>query len=255
MTADTTWSPGAYSRFRGLRLRPAVDLLAQVGDLPVGDVVDLGCGDGAVAPALATLLRRLVGVDSSTEMLATAQGYDALVRADIATWQPETPPALIFSNAALQWLDEHETLLPRLVGMLAPEGTLAVQMPRQEAAPSHRFMRDIAVGMYPERFPNPPEFRVLPAQDYYEMLSHLGEVTAWETEYVQRLAPVADGHPVRHFTQSTGMRRFAALMDKVELDAYTAAYDAALGSAYPLMADGGALFPFRRCFFTVTRRA
>ena len=38
----TDWNPEAYARFRGLRLRPALDLLAQVGDLPLGDVVDLG---------------------------------------------------------------------------------------------------------------------------------------------------------------------------------------------------------------------
>lgn len=248
MTAAPTWSPGAYSRFRGLRLRPALDLLAQVGDLPAGDVVDLGCGNGAVAEALATLGRPLIGIDTSAEMLAVAQGYDRLVKADIAQWQPETPPALIFSNAALQWLDGHETLLPRLAGMLAPGGVLAVQMPRQEAAPSHRFMRDIALAMFPGRFSDVPEFRVLAAQDYAAMLAPLGEVTAWETEYVQRLDP-AEGHPVRQFTQSTGLMRFTAAMSEAEAAEYVAAYDIALAAAYPLQADGSALFPFRRCFF------
>lgn len=248
MTANVTWSPGTYSRFRGLRLRPAVDLLAQVGDLPDGDVIDLGCGNGAVADALAGLGRRLVGVDNSPEMLAKAEGYDTLTLADIADWRPETPPALIFSNAALQWLDGHETLLPHLASLLVPGGVLAVQMPRQETAPSHRFMRDIALAMFPDRFEQVPEFRVLAARDYASMLAPLGEVTAWETEYVQRLEP-SDGHPVRQFTQSTGLMRFTSRMTEAEVGDYVAAYDRALAAAYPTERDGSVLFPFRRCFF------
>ena len=68
------WDPGAYARFRGLRLRPALDLLMQLGSPPAGDVVDLGCGDGAAAASLRTRFpkRRLVGVDSSAAMLAKA---------------------------------------------------------------------------------------------------------------------------------------------------------------------------------------
>ena len=66
------WDPGAYQRFRGLRLRPGLDLLAQVGATPEGDVVDLGCGDGALAPSLRERFpgRRVVGVDASEAMLA-----------------------------------------------------------------------------------------------------------------------------------------------------------------------------------------
>ena len=143
------WNPEAYARFRGLRLRPALDLLAQVGDLPPGDIIDLGCGDGAAAAALAGRFpgRRLVGVDASPAMLERASGYDAKVEADIAGWRPETPPALIFSNAVLHWLPDHAALMPRLARFLAPGGVLAVQMPRQQGAPSHRFLRDIAAAM------------------------------------------------------------------------------------------------------------
>ncbi len=64
MSATTNdWDPGSYARFRGLRLRPALDLLMQVGAAPAGDVIDLGCGDGAVAPALRQRFarRRIVG--------------------------------------------------------------------------------------------------------------------------------------------------------------------------------------------------
>ena len=257
MTAKADWSPETYARFRDLRLRPALDLLAQVGALPAGDAVDLGCGNGPVAAALAEALpgRRLVGVDSSPAMLEHAKEtgcYAELVTADIGTWVPERAPALIFSNAALHWLGDHGTLLPRLAALLVKGGMLAVQMPRQTAAPSHRFLRDIAVSLYPDRFDFsgyvPP---VQTAEYYWRMLAGLGEVQAWETDYVQRLAPSEAGHPVRRFTEATAMRPFLDKMTAAEAAAFTAAYDEALGVAYPLLPDGAVLFPFRRTFFTL----
>jgi trans-aconitate 2-methyltransferase len=252
--ATKDWNPGAYAKFRGLRLRPALDLLAQVGDLPPGDVIDLGCGDGAALGALARRFpdRACIGVDASRAMLEKALGYSATEQADIATWSPKVPPALIFSNAVLHWLPDHATLLPRLAGFLAPKGILAVQMPRQFLAPSHQLLRDIAVAMFPGRFnfgPYTPP--TAPAVDYHGMLSPLGCVSAWETDYIQQLAPVSEGHPVRAFTESTAMRPFLERLSEAEAAQFIAAYDAALTSAYPLQPDGGALFPFRRCFFVL----
>jgi trans-aconitate 2-methyltransferase len=247
------WNPEAYAGFRGLRLRPALDLLAQVGNLPAGDVIDLGCGDGAAAAALtARFGRRLLGVDASATMLAKAEGYDTKIEADIATWVPDTPPALIFSNAALQWLPDHPHLIPRLAGMLAKGGWLAVQMPMQTMAPSHRFLRDIAASMFPALFDfagyQPPVQR---AEDYCVWLRALGEVNVWESLYVQQLAADASMHPVQAFTRSTAMRPFLDKLTEAEAEAFCARYDAALAAAYPLQADGTVLFPFRRVFFTV----
>ena len=253
-TAKTDWNPETYARFRGLRLRPALDLLMQVPGPPQGDIVDLGCGDGATAGSLKQRFpkHRLIGLDASPAMLAKARGYDRLVEADVASWWPDEAPALIFSNAALHWLPDHATLLPRLAGMLAPGGVLAVQMPRQFLAPSHRFLRDIAAALFPDRFDftqyEPP---VLPAAGYWEMLSPLGQVEAWETEYVQRVEAEGDMHPVRAFTQSTAMRPFVERLTRSEAEAYASAYDKALASAYPVLADGSALIPFRRVFFTL----
>lgn len=250
----TDWNPGAYAKFRGLRLRPALDLMAQVGALPEGDVVDLGCGDGAASGALAARFagRRRIGVDGSPAMLAEARGYDETVLADIADWRPARPPALIFSNAVLHWLGDHAALLPRLAGFLAPGGVLAVQMPRQYGAPSHRFLRDIAAHMFPDRFDLAGwQAPVAPAAEYWALLAPLGRVTAWETDYVQRLDPVPAGHPVRAFTASTAMRPFVEKLTGPEAATYTAAYDQALAAAYPLLPDGAALMPFRRVFFVL----
>ena len=251
---ETDWNPETYARFRGLRLRPALDLLMNAGTLPAGDVVDLGCGDGAAAQALAARWpkRRLIGVDLSPAMLAKAKGYGALVQADIGQWRPDAPLALIFSNAALHWLPDHASLLAKLAGYLAPGGVLAVQMPRQFMAPSHRFLRDIAASMFPDRFDfaqyRPP---VGKAEEYHAMLSPLGEVQAWETEYIQRLDPTEAMHPVRAFTASTAMRPIVEKLSQAELTSFCHAYDASLNAAYPVQPDGAVLFPFKRVFFTL----
>ena len=250
------WNPALYARFAGLRLRPALDLLLQVRDLPLGAVVDLGCGNGAVGPVLKARFpdRALHGIDASPAMLERARAtgcYDALTQADAALWAPAEAPVLIFSNALLHWLPDHATLFPRLVSTLAPGGTLAVQMPRQFSAPSHALLRETAARLFPDRFDyrgwQPP---VAPPAAYARLLP---DATLWETEYLQRLDPVEAGHPVRHFTQSTAARPMLSRLGPSEADRFLAAYDAALAEAYPPEPDGSILFPFRRLFLTVRR--
>lgn len=258
-SAAKDWDPGTYERFRDLRLRPALDLLARVPGLPEGAVVDLGCGAGAAGPALRARFPRaqIIGLDASAAMLARAEAtgaYDALVRGDIGTWRPQTPVALVFSNAALHWLGDHERLLPRLADDLVPGGVLAVQMPGNFHAPSHALLREVAARRFPDRFPAEGHVApVCPARDYVSMLAPLGHVEGWETEYVQRLDPTPEGHPVRAFTESTAMRPFLARLTQDEAASFVEDYDAALAAAYPPEVDGSVLFPFRRIFFVFRR--
>lgn len=259
MTATRDWNPQAYSRFRDLRLRPALDLMGRIGVLPEGPVMDLGCGNGAAGPALAHRFapaHGLSGLDASPAMLEAARGkgcYDALIQGDAATWAPPTPVALIFSNAALHWLPDHRVLFPRLAGFLAPGGVLAVQMPRQYGAPSHRFLRDFASDMFPDRFSLADWVApVSTPVEYHRLLSPLGNVDVWETDYVQRLAPADSGHPVRRFTESTAMRPYLDRLTAAEAAEFVRRYEQALAAAYPTEADGSVLFPFRRIFLTLT---
>ena len=72
------WDPRQYALFAAPRSRPFTDLLARV-DAPAPDlVVDLGCGDGSLTLGLADRwpMARVVGVDSSAEMLAAARAHD-----------------------------------------------------------------------------------------------------------------------------------------------------------------------------------
>jgi trans-aconitate 2-methyltransferase len=65
---------------------------------------------------------------------------------DIGEWVLRSPKPgeqvdLIFSSAALQWVDDHAVVFPRLIEKLAPGGMLAVQMPAYDAIPN-RLMRE-----------------------------------------------------------------------------------------------------------------
>ena len=144
-----TWNPSQYLRYDVERSQPARDLIAALGDADPTEIVDLGCGTGNSTALLEQRWPQasLTGIDGSTEMLnqASQSGVSAAWHAaDISTWRPDTPVDLIFSNAALHWLDDHTTLFPQLIGTLAELGALAVQMPYNFSQPSHTLINDIA---------------------------------------------------------------------------------------------------------------
>lgn len=254
---SSDWNPRAYARFRDLRLRPALDLLNAVDRMGAGDIVDLGCGAGAMGEPLKARAgsRQVIGVDASPAMLAKARraaGFDSLQQADIRDWHPHRAPGLIFSNAALHWVGHHETLMPRLAGLLARGGTLAVQLPHQNKAPSHRVWLSLVEELFPGRVEKMGIPGVMAPVKYEELLAHLGRFRMWETEYYQRLVAEAGSHPVRRFTESTYARPVLDALTPDERADLIGRYEEVMQSAYPVRADGSVLFPFRRLFFTLT---
>ena len=143
------WQPNQYARFRAEREQPFHDLLALVEPVPGGRVVDLGCGTGVLTRVLHeyTGASETVGVDRSEPMLEqSAQHAGGGVRfelRDIATFA-EKDLDVVFSNAALQWVDGHEALFPRLAATLREGGQLAVQMPMNHDHPSHTVAHEVA---------------------------------------------------------------------------------------------------------------
>jgi trans-aconitate 2-methyltransferase len=251
------WDADQYLKFSDERLRPGFELLARVRDLPEGAVWDLGCGTGEHAAAMAEKWpeRAVHGLDASTDMLRKARGLGARVDwrlGKVEAWAPERPAALVFSNAVLHWVAPHRTILPGLLRALAPGGVLAVQMPRNFAAPSHVLMRRTAAeGRWAGKLaPLLLDDPVAEPSFYYDLLAPLapGGVDIWETEYLHRLRPSADESPVLSWVKGTAVRPLLAALGPDEQESFLAAYDAALRGAYPARADGVTLFPFRRIF-------
>lgn len=238
-------------------MRPALDLLNAVEQIGAGDVIDLGCGNGAIAEALRARAdtRAVIGVDSSPAMLDKARagsGYDAIQQADIAQWYPRRAPGLIYSNAVLHWIGRHEAVMPRLAGMIGTGGTLAVQMPHQNKAPSHRVWLSLAEELFPGRVDTMGTPGVMAPVRYEELLGPLGRFRLWETDYYQRLTAEPGSHPVRRYTESTYARPVLAALDPDEKADIIRRYEEVMHSAYPVRTDGTVLFPFRRMFFTLT---
>ncbi|OYD85781.1 methyltransferase domain-containing protein [Azospirillum brasilense] len=247
------WDPEQYARFESWRRRPAHDLVAALPSLTPRRVVDLGCGAGQLARLLAERWpeAEVLGVDNSLAMLERAQGTPSRVRwlqADLRVWRPDRPVDLLISNAALHWLDGHERLFPDLLRALAPDGVLAVQMPRNSEAPSHRLLYETAAdGPWADRLA--PVLRTAPVhapEVYYDWLAPLTRrLDLWETEYLQ----VLEGDdPVLEWTRGTTLLPVLDTLAGAELDAFLAAYRARLNAAYPRRPDGRTLFPFKRLF-------
>ena len=138
----TDWNPAQYLRYGSERLRPALDLMARVNFDSPETVYDLGCGTGTITGILKERWpeARVTGVDSSASMLERTRDVETGVywqHSDLNDWHPESPADVVYSNAALHWLDDHEQLFPRIMDVIKPGGVLAVQMPENFAAPSH----------------------------------------------------------------------------------------------------------------------
>lgn len=252
------WDPTQYLAFSDHRLRPALDLLHRIPLEEPARIVDLGCGPGNVT----ALLRRrwpaaaVIGVDSSDAMLTRARATDPDVDwqlADLARWTPPAPVDLVFSNAALHWLDDHAALFPALIGMLVPRGVLAVQMPRNFAEPSHTSLYATA-REEPWRDRLEPLIRPEPtkAAEYYRDLlaPSVGALDVWETSYLQTLT---GDNPVAEFVKGSALGPFLEALAGDERAAFEAVYREKVRAAYPPRPDGTTLFPFRRLFLVARR--
>jgi trans-aconitate 2-methyltransferase len=259
------WNPAQYLEYGDARLRPALDLLARIPLAQPRAIVDLGCGAGNVAAAIAARwpAASIEGVDGDAAMLekarAATEGDDRYTwtRADAAAWRPVVAPDLIYSNAALHWADGHETLFVRLLDAVAPGGALAVQMPFNFRAPSHA---ELVATAREDRFrdrlePRIREFPVAAPERYYDWLAPAARtLDVWTTEYLQRLPARDDGeHPVVAWMRGAALLPYLQALDDGSREAFVARYAERIERAYPRRADGSVLFPFARLFVVAVR--
>ena len=259
-----SWSARQYTTFEKERTRPVRDLLHAVETEPVARAIDLGCGPGNSTEVLVERFpgAAVQGIDSSPDMIEAARRRLPGVRfdqgdvqtCDLSDGFPDGFD-VILANAVLQWVPGHEALMPRLMQALAPNGSLAVQMPDNLEEPAHRLMRQVAAGTrFAAKLAGAAASRQprLDAAWYYGLLRPFASrVDVWRTTYHHVLAGGTDA--VVEWFKGSGLRPFLSPLDAAEQQAFLADYRAALAGAYPLLPDGSVLLPFPRLFIVAVR--
>src|SRR5690349_21732340 len=248
------WDPNQYHKFQAERSAPFFDLLALVEVRPNLKVVDLGCGTGELTKQLAQTLPNsdVTGLDSSAQMLAKAaahtnahlhfeQGDQAQLGGD---WD------LIFSNAALQWSENHFELIPSLYKKLRPGGQIAVQVPSNHNHISHQLYRETA-GEEPFRSVLNGFQRYAPVLsiDEYARLSFgcgAENITVFEKVYAHVLE---DADAVVEWISGTALVPYFERLGASK-EAFVETLRSKMRAALP---DKPVFYPFRRIFFSARK--
>lgn len=132
------WNPEVYNQFKNIRYQPFFDLMQLISADGLKKAIDIGCGTGEQTHILSEKFvdAEFLGIDSSAEMLSQSISFhnDKLSfkqKKVEELYDSEEKWDLVFSNAALQWSDDHEKLFPKLLSLLSENGQFAVQMPLQ----------------------------------------------------------------------------------------------------------------------------
>jgi trans-aconitate 2-methyltransferase len=249
-----TWNAAQYLKFAEERTRPCKDLANAINISDARRVIDLGCGPGNSTQVLAERWpdAEIVGLDNSSSMIEVArteQPQRTWILGDISEWASTTKEQfdVVFSNAAMQWVDNHPVLYPKLLQRVRPGGVLATQIPADFNAIPHQLMRKLAPANVhvKEWHSHEPAF-------YYDVLSpHASTIDVFEMIY-QQVMPNADA--IVEWYKGTGMRPFLeALPTDIARQEFLEQYTLRIRDAFPKRPDGKVLFPFRRLFVVASR--
>jgi trans-aconitate 2-methyltransferase len=248
------WDPNQYHKFQAQRSAPFYDLLALVDVRRKLKVVDLGCGTGELTRQLADSLpdSDVTGLDSSPQMLEKAAAFSSpnlrFEQRDQAQLTGEWD--LIFSNAALQWSENHAELIPYLFDHLTAGGQIAVQIPSNHNHISHQIYRQTASEeMFKFILQGFQRYApVLPIEDYARLFYQCGaeDILVFEKVYPHVLE---DADAVVEWISGTALVPYFERLGKYKED-FLKSIREKMRAAMP---DSPVFYPFKRTLFSARR--
>jgi trans-aconitate 2-methyltransferase len=247
------WNATHYLKYGDERTRPAHDLAARIQLAAPQAIVDLGCGPGNSTQVLRSRWpdADISGVDSSNTMIEDARKTwpdHRWLLADVSEWTSSTPFDLVFSNAALQWIPNHQELMRHLLSLVARNGALAFQIPSSTYAAVRRNIHEISHDpAWTDRMIAPRSALTMEDPSFYydALVPHTRQLDIWETEYNH----IMDSREaIVDWISSTGLRPFLDVLNNDEKTQFVAELHDRVAKSYDVRADGRVLFPFRRLF-------
>jgi trans-aconitate 2-methyltransferase len=245
------WDPQQYDKFRAAREQPFADVVALIQKVPRPRIVDLGCGAGNLTRKLLEHFPdgEIVGIDSSAAMLQKAHELSApglgFEQLDIEAFAGGGGTGgsfdVIFSNAALHWVLDHATLLPKLFARLSARGQIAVQLPSDDYNSTRRIFADVAGWRH--------DMATLDIAEYAQLLyaAGLDDQVVFEKIY-PHILPDADA--VLEWAKGTALLPYLQALPPAQHGPYLAEVRKRLHARYP---EKPVFFPFRRIIFYARR--
>lgn len=246
---NTKWNPVQYNKFKDQRTKPFQDLIGLIEKQDFTRAFDLGCGTGELTRKLFDKLRpkSMIGLDVSLEMLAESEKFRTegleFRLENIADFHPDSKFDLVFSNAALQWLPDHEELFPKILDWVANDGQVAIQMPCNFDHPSHSIARTVAHKLFPEKFGSKTnKLSILTLERYAELLYNHGF-----HQQVCRIEvyghPMSSGAGVIEWTKGTSLTAYQSKLSDEEFQKFLKVYsDELIGE----IGEGPYFYAFKR---------
>jgi trans-aconitate 2-methyltransferase len=253
------WNPDLYLKFDKERIQPTIDLAARIDYLQLGRIIDIGCGPGNSTQVLYNKwpLSEIVGVDNSPAMIKKANDdypNQKWILYDAGVDKLDDKFDLVFSNATIQWIPDHDKLLQRFAELLNDSGVLAVQLPLFFDMPLGKSISEIgrqskwiAATQGVENL-----FTINTAAYYYDQLAkYFNKIDIWTTDYHH----VMESHSsILEMIRSTGLKPFLErLADDNEKKQFETLVLDKIKQDYPIQNNGKVLFPFKRLFFVAKK--
>jgi len=250
------WNPHQYLKFVSERTQPSIDLASRINIENPKSIIDIGCGPGNSTQVLRDRWpeAKTVGLDSSERMIGKAKKdypESEWIIADASTFTFERKYDIVFSNAAIQWMPGHESLILKFFQVVEDGGVLAVQVPADSESPLRQALLSVSSNPKWSRFTSGAEKLITyhSADYYYNILTSVStKLEIWETVYYHILNSHTD---LVEWYKGTGMRPF---LEKIPDEASRKEFEddvlVKCKASYEIQKDGKVLYPFRRIFFT-----
>ena len=252
------WNSEQYLMFKNERTQPSIDLANRINIDNPKRIIDIGCGPGNSTQVLAKKFPNayILGVDNSSNMIETAKkDYPNIdfktcdVSKDLS--MINTDFDVIFSNACIQWIPNHNQLLKNMIGLLKTGGTLAVQTPMNYEEPIHKIISEVSTNeKWKSKFTNSRIFYNLTQSEYFDLLSEISsEFSMWETVYCHKLKSHKD---IMKWYGSTGLRPYFNVLSDDQKNTFEQDIFERVVEEYPIQKNGNVIFRFPRFFFIAT---
>jgi trans-aconitate 2-methyltransferase len=249
------WNPELYLKFNKERIQPSIDLVSRIEIENPKKIIDIGCGPGNSTQILRERWSHshIVGIDKSESMISKAANdfpTQEWKLFDVETDEFQDKYDIVYSNATIQWIHNHDLLLKKLGKIVSTNGAIAIQIPLFFNMPLGQSISKIAQD---SRWLNLTKdvdklFTILNHFEYYDILSkNFVKVEMWETHYIH----IMESHlSILEMIRSTGLKPY---IDKLVTDDDKKQFDDmvfdSIKSDYSIQKNGKVLFPFNRLFF------